>query len=172
MKTLPLILSAGVLLLVSCKKAPEPQTEAPAAAAGYDDEEGEPSDDDPPTEAAVNIDDRLASLCGLPDARFEFNSSKISKSATDTLDALAQCMIDGAAKEESVQLVGHADPRGEENYNLSLGQRRAGSVAKYLAKAGVPKKRASTTSRGELDASGSDEDGWASDRRVDILLAN
>jgi hypothetical protein len=29
-----------------------------------------------------------------------------------------------------------------------------------------------TSSRGELDASGSDESGWAADRRVDILLAN
>ena len=171
MKTLPVLLSTAVLLLVGCKKAPEPES-APPAASEYDDEDAEPADDDAPTEAAVNIDERLANLCGLPEARFEFNSSKISESAKETLGALAQCMIDGAAKDESVQLVGHADPRGEESYNLSLGQRRAGSVAKYLAKAGVPKKRASTTSRGELDAVGTDEDGWASDRRVDILIAN
>jgi hypothetical protein len=29
-----------------------------------------------------------------------------------------------------------------------------------------------TTSRGELDAQGQDEPGWARDRRVDLLLGN
>jgi len=167
MKTLPLlILTASVL--ISCKKTPEPGSASPAA---FDDEAPATEDDDPPTHAAVSVDQRLADLCGLPDARFDFDSAKVSDAAMQTLDALAECMITGPAKNESVQLIGHADPRGEENYNLSLGQRRAGGVAKYLAKAGVPQTRASTTSRGELDAVGSDEDGWAADRRVDIMIA-
>jgi hypothetical protein len=32
--------------------------------------------------------------------------------------------------------------------------------------------QATTSSRGEMDAKGSDERSWAEDRRVDILLAN
>jgi peptidoglycan-associated lipoprotein len=35
----------------------------------------------------------------------------------------------------------------------------------------MDKGKIAATSRGELDASGTDEDGWARDRRVDLLLA-
>ena len=49
---------------------------------------------------------------------------------------------------------------------------RADSVAKYLFDKGLDKKQAATTSRGAMDAKGTDEPSWALDRRVDIMLAD
>ena len=68
-------------------------------------------------------------------------------------------------------ITGHADPRGETEYNFALGQRRAGTVETFLIDRKLPKARIESSSRGELDATGTDEEGWAKDRRVDISLA-
>jgi peptidoglycan-associated lipoprotein len=71
-----------------------------------------------------------------------------------------------------MRLVGHADPRGEDSYNLALGERRANGVKKYLTNAGLNGDQGELTSRGEMDATGADEEGWKKDRRVDIVLAD
>ncbi len=55
-------------------------------------------------------------------------------------------------------------------YNLALGQRRAAVVAQFLKGKGLPDRQILTSSRGEFDAVGLDESGWAQDRRVDLLL--
>jgi peptidoglycan-associated lipoprotein len=70
-----------------------------------------------------------------------------------------------------MRLIGHTDSRGEVTYNLGLGQRRAGSVADYISQRGMSKSRITPSSRGEFDANGKDEEGWAHDRKVDVLLA-
>jgi peptidoglycan-associated lipoprotein len=78
----------------------------------------------------------------------------------------------GPLKGRSMRLVGHADPRGNEEYNMALGGRRADNVASAIASAGMDSARMATSSRGKMDATGTDEAGWAKDRRVDIMLAN
>ena len=65
-------------------------------------------------------------------------------------------------------LTGHCDPRGEQEFNMSLGENRAEAVKVFLIGLGVPAEKIRTSSRGELDATGTDEAGWANDRRVDI----
>jgi peptidoglycan-associated lipoprotein len=67
----------------------------------------------------------------------------------------------------SAQLTGMTDPRGTEEYNLALGERRAQSAQQYLKSLGTDGSL-SVSSMGEEMASGSDEAGWARDRRVDI----
>jgi peptidoglycan-associated lipoprotein len=164
-----IIVLCATALLGACKKAEEPTT-TPAttepgapAAASTDEEAGH---------AGVVVDDAVVKLCDLPEARFDFDSAKLSPSATAMLEALATCFISGPGKDKGMRVVGHADPRGTEDYNMGLGQRRAGSVSEYLRKKGLPEDRVETSSRGELDATGSEEAGWARDRRVDILLAD
>ncbi len=164
-----IVLLCATTFLGACKKKEEPTT-APAttdaAAPAASTEEGTAD------QAGVVVDDAVVKLCDLPEARFDFDSAKLSKSAKATLDALATCFISGPAKDKNMRLVGHADPRGTDDYNMGLGQRRAGSVSSYLVKKGLPEDRMETSSRGELDASGTDDTGWAKDRRVDILLAD
>jgi peptidoglycan-associated lipoprotein len=150
----------------ACKKAEEPTTEPTAQAT----EPAAAATEETADQASVQVDDAIVELCDLPEARFDFDSAKLSKSATNMLDALATCFISGPAKDKSMRLVGHADPRGDDDYNMGLGQRRAGSVSAYLTKKGLPDARMETSSRGELDASGTDDGGWSKDRRVDILL--
>ena len=72
----------------------------------------------------------------------------------------------GAALTRSLRLEGHCDPRGTEEYNLALGDRRARSVLKYLKRLGVQSNRLRPVSKGKLEATGSDEASWARDRKV------
>jgi peptidoglycan-associated lipoprotein len=59
------------------------------------------------------------------------------------------------------------DPRGTEEYNMALGDRRAQSAKTYMKALGVAAEL-SASSMGEEIASGTDEGSWARDRRVDI----
>jgi peptidoglycan-associated lipoprotein len=45
-------------------------------------------------------------------------------------------------------------------------------VQKYLTDKGIPQTSDPSTSRGAMDATGTDETGWARDRRVDIMLGS
>ncbi len=102
--------------------------------------------------------------------RFGFDRAILDPQDQAILAQIAKCITEGPLKGRSVRLVGRADPRGETEYNMTLGARRADSAQKFLLSAGVTPARVSTTSRGELDATGTDEAGWARDRRVDVEL--
>jgi peptidoglycan-associated lipoprotein len=124
------------------------------------------------TSGSVHIDDKILKACGsIPTAHFAFDSSSVQADAAAALDALAKCFVSGPLAGRSMRLIGHTDPRGEVEYNLALGQRRAGNVGDYLVKRGMEKGHVATSSRGEFDATGTDEEGWARDRKVDVLLA-
>lgn len=124
------------------------------------------------TASSVKIDDKIIKACGdIPSAPFAFDSSEVTPEAANVLDAVARCFISGPLKGKGMKLIGHADPRGETEYNLGLGQRRAGSIQGFLAKKGLENNRMATSSKGEFEATGTDEVGWAKDRRVEILLA-
>lgn len=124
-----------------------------------------------PTSGSIHIDDKITKACGdIPAAHFAFDSTAISGDAMAALDALARCFVSGPLKGRSMRLTGHADPRGETEYNIALGQKRAGSVADYLFTKGLDKMRAQTLSKGAFEATGTDEAGWARDRKVDVQL--
>jgi len=127
--------------------------------------------DDDANKASASVDDKIAKMCDLPEARFDFNSASVGAEATNVIAAIAKCFLEGPGKGKNINVVGHADPRGEEEYNFALGQRRAGSVGSLFKKAGLSEDRVSTSSRGELDATGTDDAGWSRDRRVEIQLA-
>ena len=135
----------------------------------------------PATDASVetpglHVSDAIARACGLPKQQvapsFEFDSSSIGDEDRVVLTAIARCLSEGPLRGSNVSLTGRADARGEEEYNMTLGEARADSVCRYLHDLGVQQERLRATSRGEIDASGADEAGWARDRRVDIDLAN
>jgi peptidoglycan-associated lipoprotein len=124
------------------------------------------------TQSSIQIDDKIIKLCGdLPQAHFDFDSSQVQPDAANALDKLAQCFISGPGKGKSLLITGSTDPRGETEYNLALGGRRAGSVSDFLAKKGMEQGHLKTNSNGEFGATGTDEAGWAKDRKVEITLA-
>lgn len=160
-----------------CSKKPEPQVPpppaasatAPAPAAAPAPAHAAPAS---PTETGVRIDDAILKACGIaaPKAYFPFDSANLQASATEPLEAVAKCFASGPLKGRTLKLVGHADPRGESEYNFTLGHARADAVGSFLLSKGLDKEHLSTTSRGSLDATGADEAGWALDRRVDLML--
>jgi peptidoglycan-associated lipoprotein len=88
------------------------------------------------------------------------------------LKKLADCFTTGPLKGRVMRLVGHADPRGDDSYNMALGGQRADNVKRIIVAEGMSAEKTETSSRGEDEATGTDEAGWAKDRRVDVKLGN
>jgi peptidoglycan-associated lipoprotein len=132
-----------------------------------------PAEPDSPTASSVHVDDAILKACGIqaPKAFFAFDSARVQTQDTSILDQIARCFSSGPLKDRSMRLVGHADPRGETEYNFVLGHSRADAVGGFLRSKGVDKGKMDSSSRGELDATGADESGWSRDRRVDVMLA-
>ena len=130
---------------------------------------------DPIQEGGIQVSGELAEMCSLhvsaSKQHFGTNDDSLQPAERDMLVQLASCLSDGRLRERGLELVGRADPRGESEYNMVLGEKRAARVAGYLEGAGVGRTRMKLTSRGELDASGKDDSGWQEDRRVDIALS-
>ena len=126
------------------------------------------------TDQEVAVDDDLRNACKIDDTektpKFDYDSSSLSSADRNVLVQIAKCLTTGPLKGRSVELTGRADPRGETEYNMSLGSSRAAAVNMYLSALGVDPSKMPATSRGELDARGKDEDGWRKDRRVDMRL--
>jgi len=112
---------------------------------------------------------RIADASGVP--RFDYDESDLLKEDRMVLDAIGKCvMTDGPLAGRSIQLVGRADARGTQEYNIALGNQRASSVSDYLSRMGVSRDQLAPTTRGDLDSLGRDEVTWRNDRRVDITL--
>jgi peptidoglycan-associated lipoprotein len=126
----------------------------------------------------IAVSPDIAQACGLKATTkagsaptFDYDKDELLAEDRAVLEQIATCLTTGALKGKQVELVGRADPRGTEEYNLGLGSRRANTVSSYLGKLGVGQPQMLATSRGALEATGTDEEGWKKDRRVDILLA-
>lgn len=124
---------------------------------------------------SLHVSQEIARLCALPEQKggaphFDFDSTQLAPSDRDVLALVARCMTDGALRGRAIALVGRTDPRGETEYNMGLGEARADSVRRYMHDLGISSDRVGSSSRGEIDAEGKDDEGWALDRRVDITL--
>jgi peptidoglycan-associated lipoprotein len=120
----------------------------------------------------IQIAQEIMVACGISasDAFFPFDSARLEHKDIKPLNDVAGCFTTGPMKGRVLKIVGRADPRGPPAYNVTLGQARADSVQKYLTDRGVGLTQAPSTSRGAMDATGTDDAGWARDRRVDIML--
>jgi peptidoglycan-associated lipoprotein len=170
---LQVLLLAGAVATGAAGCGDDPPPKVPEPVATDTGPKPKRNDTKSPTSGSVQIDDKIIKLCGdLPTARFAFDSADVQPDAAAALDALARCFVSGPGKGKGLRLIGHADSRGETEYNLALGQKRAGSIAEFLAKKGMEQGKLATSSKGEFEASGTDEDGWARDRKVEVILAD
>ena len=123
------------------------------------------------TTQSLHLSETIAQACKLakPDAtpHFDFDSANLPDGDRELLSAFARC-LEGPLKGKTVLLVGRADARGESEYNMGLGEARSNVVKRYLVDLGVSAPRVTASSRGEIDATGTDESSMANDRRVDI----
>lgn len=105
-------------------------------------------------------------LCDLQAVFFGFDSPKLSPETEEKLKAAASCIKDQG---RLVYLEAHADPRGTEEYNILLTDKRGQGVKQFLVNLGVPPENMQVISKGSLEATGSDEAGYAQDRRVEFI---
>ena len=101
---------------------------------------------------------------------FDYDSAQINPSERSKLDGVADHLKQNTAQGLTVE--GHCDERGSNEYNLSLGERRALAVRAYLVGLGIDGARIQTKSYGEERpvAMGHDEASWSQNRRAEFVI--
>lgn len=124
------------------------------------------------TRSGVQLDPELTKSCKLDEreAFFAFDSAEISEGVHAVLAKVATCVTDGPLKGRELELVGHADPQGSDEYNKELGLSRAESVAACLRDHGVTESKIEINSLGEEGTDASDPSEWPMDRKVEIRV--
>ena len=108
---------------------------------------------------------------GLETVFFDYDRSAIRSDARPTIGSNAAAIEEHPEWKEII-LEGHCDERGSEEYNMALGERRAGAVKRYLVNLGIPASRITTLTFGESRPAmpGQDESNWRYNRRVEFGL--
>ena len=101
---------------------------------------------------------------------FGYDKSDLSSTATGNLDKLVTILKD--YPDTNIEVQGHTDSNGSDDYNMKLSERRAQAVSAYLRTRGVPSSRLTTKGYGETApvADNSTDDGRAQNRRVTFLI--
>ncbi len=107
---------------------------------------------------------------GMLPVYFEFDSSDVKNDQVARIEVNAEFLKN--QKGYDVRIEGNCDPRGTNEYNMALGERRALSAKKYLVNLGVDEAKMSTVSYGEerMLLLGHDELSWAQNRRADFVV--
>ena len=136
-----------------------------------------------PRTITLQLGPDLHQMCRDVSPKFAFDQSWTYVQYKDQLVALASCLNKAGLESRHVLLVGRADPRGSDAYNLELGQRRAQAVKDFLVSAGLSPYRISIATEGKREAKGEQPvivEGQADptmprydfgyDRRVDVIV--
>ncbi len=99
---------------------------------------------------------------------FDYDKSDIRSDQMEVLQRDAQIL---SQINNKVQIQGHCDERGTEEYNLALGDRRARMVREYLTSLGIHAEKLDTISYGESRpfAKEHNEDAWSENRRAHLI---
>jgi peptidoglycan-associated lipoprotein len=106
----------------------------------------------------------------LKDAYFAFDKYDLSTEARETLKANADWLKANPAAR--VQVEGHCDERGTQEYNMALGAKRAQTTVDYLTTLGIAGNRMSTISYGEEVpvCKEQTEECWGKNRRARFVI--
>jgi peptidoglycan-associated lipoprotein len=126
------------------------------------------------TVAAPTVVDALndpASILAGRSVFYPFDVSAVQDADKPLVQAHAAYLSKNAAR--TVKLEGNCDERGSNEYNLSLGQRRADGVKKLLELGGAKAAQLNSVSYGEEKPKAADheESAWAQNRRTDLNYA-
>jgi peptidoglycan-associated lipoprotein len=109
----------------------------------------------------------------LADIYFDFDKSELRADARDTLSKNAD-WLKKSYNTAVIEVEGHCDERGTEQYNLGLGEERARAALDYIASLGVPANRLKIISYGEErpQCTESDEACWEKNRRSHFRIVS
>lgn len=140
--------------------APAPGPESTAGVAGF-----------PQTDPNARKDwPRDAKIFEADTVHFDFDSSVVKAGEKSKVSAVADYLKANA--NDAVEIDGHCDERGTEEYNRSLGERRALALREQLISLGINPSLIDTVSYGKdrpIDP-GHDEAAWKQNRRGEFLL--
>jgi len=118
-------------------------------------------------------DTEVQELVGMPISRniyFDFGSYQVAQSSIELIDYLSSRLQ--TKRQFHIELIGHTDKEGTDDFNQILSENRANEVAKYFSNYGIDTLRISTTGVGEsqpLIIEGTEEE-LAKNRRVEIFF--
>ena len=127
----------------------------------------------PPAPAEQPATTPTTKLIGSGDfqpAFFDLDSYTLREDARAALDKDAKMLRDNPTV--NITIEGHCDERGTEEYNQSLGERRAQAAQDYLVAAGISASRLQTISYGKDKpfATGHDDASWQQNRRAHFTV--
>ena len=126
-----------------------------------------------PSEVSADGDDDWKRLpeVKIPSIYFSYDKDLIGTSEKNKLDQIANYLKENPVL--GLIIEGNCDERGSQEYNRSLGERRALNVKNYLMSCGVADERLRTISYGEDNpvVNGSGENIWHQNRRADLIVA-
>lgn len=101
---------------------------------------------------------------------FAHNSSDLNAQFFSALDGVS--MVLKEYDKTVIEVAGHTDSTGSDQYNMQLSQQRAQAVANYLSSHGVKTQRLITVGAGETRpvASNDTDPGRAANRRVELTI--
>ncbi|MDT8368531.1 MAG: peptidoglycan-associated lipoprotein Pal [Longimicrobiales bacterium] len=101
---------------------------------------------------------------------FDYDEAEITAQAQGVLQRKVDILRGSPAVR--IQIAGHADERGSNEYNIALGNRRAQAVRDFLTGFGIAAGRMSIVSYGEDRplVNQSNEEAWARNRRAEFTI--
>jgi outer membrane protein OmpA-like peptidoglycan-associated protein len=108
----------------------------------------------------------------LNDILFEFNSAELDKQATKELNQAVSFLLDNP--EVRIEIAGHTDSEGNDDYNIQLSKERAESVYRYFLEKKVPKENLVFKGYGESKpiAVGTEASTQALNRRIELIITS
>jgi len=124
----------------------------------------------PPPPAQVTETDEQMFARNVQDVFFDYDSYALRPDAEQQLASAAQFLKQHSNMNFTVE--GHCDERGSTEYNLALGDKRAGAVKDALVRNGLPSNRIKTISYGKEKpfCTESNEQCWQQNRRGHFVL--
>lgn len=103
---------------------------------------------------------------------FEYDQAVVTESHRDALRRAVDALL--ARPNLAVNVEGHCDERGTDEYNLDLGWKRAYAIRDHCTRLGIDEARLFPVSYGRARPAviGSDESAWRLNRRVEIAIRN
>jgi len=114
--------------------------------------------------------ERLEEIMAVSNIYFESASAEIQAKSSDTLDRIVEVLSQCPAAE--IEVAGHTDSSGQDEFNMTLSQQRAESVSKYLTDTAQLSNTITAFGYGETQpiADNSTESGRAENRRIQFII--
>jgi len=101
---------------------------------------------------------------------FAYDRADLGDPARSNLSKLADILQ--RYPDTNIEVLGHTDNKGRDQYNQALSERRAAAAATYLQSQGIPANRVTTRGMGEADpkVTNDTDAGRAENRRVEFVV--